>query len=126
MRNDCILGKGMMGNLWSLRAIAAIALMQTQGHFADHRGEAHWPGLLLASSLYLALAKGTAIHLTAECCPGCLVIFEACLALVLLAQLQTVSGKKRQFPYEIVLNEHRAHERRAHSSKEFQGYLVTS
>lgn len=49
MRNGCILGKGTVGNegkflLWSLRAIAAIALMQTLGHFADHWGEAHWLG----------------------------------------------------------------------------------
>lgn len=100
--------------------------MQTQRHFADHWGEAHWPGLLLASSLRLALTKGTAVHLTAECCPGGLVIFEACLALVLLTQLQTVSGRKRWFPYEIVPNEHRARERRASSSKEIQGCLVTS
>lgn len=72
--------------------------------------------------LLLASAKGTAVRLTAELCPGCLVIFETCLVLILLTQLRTVSGKERLFPYEIVPSECRAHGGRASSLKEAQGY----
>lgn len=76
MRDDCILGKGIVGNvgkllLWSLTEIAAIGLMQPPGHCADHGGEAHWLRLLLAhlTPFLLASAKGEAIYLTAELCP---------------------------------------------------------
>lgn len=75
MRDDCILGKGIVGNvgkllLWSLTEIAAIGLMQLPGHCADHGGEARWLRLLLAhlTPFLLASAKGEAIYLTAELC----------------------------------------------------------